>query len=66
VIKAVEVARMMGIKTIGLLGGDGGSLRPLCDISIVVPSTTTARIQEVHIFIGHTLCGLVEESLGLA
>lgn len=66
VIKAVEVARMMGIKTIGLLGRDGGSLRPLCDISIVVPSTTTARIQEVHIFIGHTLCGLVEESLGLA
>lgn len=65
VIRAVEVARTMGIKTIGLLGRDGGALRPLCDLSIVVPSATTARIQEAHIFIGHTLCGLVEESLGL-
>ena len=65
VIKAIEVARTMGIKTIGLLGRDGGALRPLCDISIVVPSTTTARIQGAHIFVGHTLCGLVEESLGL-
>ena len=51
---------------IGLLGRDGGALRSLCDLPIVIPSQTTARIQEAHIFIGHTLCALVEEALGLA
>lgn len=64
-VKAVEVARTMGIKTIGLLGHNGGALRAICDVSIIVPSSTTARIQEAHIFVGHTLYGLIEESLGL-
>ncbi len=66
VLRAAEVARAAGIRVIGLLGRDGGALRTLCDIPIVVPSTTTARIQEAHIFIGHTLCAMVEEALGLA
>lgn len=66
VLRAAEVARAAGIRVIGLLGRDGGALRALCDIAIVVPSTTTARIQEAHIFIGHTLCAMVEEALGLA
>ena len=66
VIKAVEVARGVGMPVIGLLGRDGGALRTLCDVAIVVPSPTTARIQEAHILIGHTLCGLVETTLGLA
>jgi D-sedoheptulose 7-phosphate isomerase len=66
VVRAVEAARAAGIGVIGLLGRDGGVLRGLCDVAIVVPSTTTARIQEAHIFIGHTLCALVEEALGLA
>lgn len=66
VIKAVEAARSAGIRTIGLLGRDGGKLAALCDLSIVVPSPTTARIQEAHIFIGHTLCALVEQRLNLA
>ena len=44
---------------------DGGALRELCDVSIVVPSQVTARIQESHILIGHTLCGLIEQRLGL-
>lgn len=65
VIRAVNSARELGIQTIGLLGRDGGKLRELCDISIVVPSSTTARIQEAHILIGHTLCGEVEQALGL-
>jgi D-sedoheptulose 7-phosphate isomerase len=51
---------------IGMLGRDGGALRALCDVPIVVPSVTTARIQEAHIFIGHTLCGMVERALNLA
>ncbi|MCW6537267.1 D-sedoheptulose-7-phosphate isomerase [Sphingomonas lycopersici] len=65
VILAMEYARTSGITTIGLLGRDGGKLVELCDISIVVPSTTTARIQEAHILIGHTLCGAVEIALEL-
>ncbi|MGH8256396.1 MAG: D-sedoheptulose-7-phosphate isomerase, partial [Steroidobacteraceae bacterium] len=56
VLRAAEEARTAGIRVIGLLGRDGGALRGLCDVAIVVPSTTTARIQEAHIFIGHMLC----------
>ena len=66
VIKAVEAARAVGVHVVGLLGRDGGALRSLCDVAIVVPSASTARIQEAHGFIGHTLCGLVEAALGLA
>ena len=66
VIRAVEVARAAGVHVIGLLGKGGGPLRDQCDVSLVMPSDTTARIQEAHIFIGHTLCALVEEALGLA
>lgn len=65
VVRAAEAARAAGVHVIGLLGRDGGALRALCDIGIVVPSTTTARIQEAHIFIGHTLCTMVEAALGL-
>ena len=65
VIRAVEEARASGLKVIGLLGRDGGALRDLCDVAIVVPSAVTARIQESHILIGHTLCGLIEQQLGL-
>lgn len=66
VIRAVEAAQKQGIQTLGLLGRDGGLLRSQCNHSIVVPSPVTARIQECHILIGHTLCGLIEQELGLA
>jgi D-sedoheptulose 7-phosphate isomerase len=66
VIEAVRAARDLGVVTIGLLGRDGGALQAHCDHSIVVPSTVTARIQEAHVLVGHTLCGLVEHELGLA
>ena len=66
VIRAAEAARSEDIRVIGLLGRDGGALRTLCDVPIVVPSATTARIQEAHSFIGHTLCGMVERALNLA
>jgi D-sedoheptulose 7-phosphate isomerase len=66
VIRAAEVAKAAGVQVIGLLGKEGGPLRDLCDVPLVVPSQTTARIQEAHIFIGHVLCALVEEALGLA
>lgn len=66
VLRAAQAARAAAIPVIGLLGRDGGALRALCDLAIVVPSKTTARIQEAHIFIGHALCAMVEEALGLA
>ena len=66
VLKAFESARTMGIATIGLLGRDGGKLKSLCDVAIIVSSLTTARIQEAHSLIGHALCGQIELDLGLA
>ena len=65
VLRAVQAARESGISVVGLLGRDGGTLKPHCDVALVVPSDTTARIQEAHIFIGHTLCAMVESALGL-
>jgi D-sedoheptulose 7-phosphate isomerase len=65
VIRAVEEAKKIGMHVIGLLGRDGGELVKICDLSLLVPSNTTARIQESHILIGHTLCGIIEFKLGL-
>jgi D-sedoheptulose 7-phosphate isomerase len=65
VIVAVEAARSLNIHCIGLLGRDGGTLIKMCDVAIVVPNQVTARIQEAHILIGHSLCGAVEQQLGL-
>jgi D-sedoheptulose 7-phosphate isomerase len=65
VLAAVAAAQSLGISTIGLLGRDGGKLKAQCDVAIVVPSQVTARIQEAHILIGHSLCGAVELKLGL-
>jgi D-sedoheptulose 7-phosphate isomerase len=50
---------------VGLSGGIGGEMRDVCDALIVVPSPITARIQEMHITIGHMLCKALEERLGL-
>lgn len=57
-------ARNMEIKTIGLLGKKGGECKNYSDISLIVPSDITARIQEAHILIEHLLCELVEYKLG--
>lgn len=66
VIRAVVAAKALNILTIGFLGKSGGRLMSLCDIPVVVPSETTARIQEAHIFFSHIVCELVEIKLGLA
>lgn len=63
VLRALETAREMGITTIGLLGGDGGPARPLCDHALIVPDSETARIQECHIAIGHIILELLEDRL---
>lgn len=62
-ILAAKQARIMGIKVISLLGKDGGELLSLSDSALVVPSATTARIQEMHILLGHILCRQIELSL---
>lgn len=63
VAAGIRQAKKMGLKTVALTGGDGGELVKLADISLMVPSSVTARIQEAHITIGHIICELVEQSL---
>lgn len=63
--RAAEDARAMGMQVVGLLGRDGGAIKDLSDVPIVVPNAVTARIQEAHILIIHTLCGLIEQELKL-
>lgn len=64
VIRAVEFARRVGLKVVGLLGKDGGKLKDLCDFPLLIPSSDTARIQEMHILVGHIICQYVDESFG--
>lgn len=63
VLSAFRVAKERGLKTIALTGKGGGKLKDLADIPIIVPSASTARIQEAHITIGHIICRLVEAKL---
>ena len=65
VLRGLARAREMKLATVGLSGGSGGRMRELCDALIVVPSPVTARIQEMHIMIGHVLCKALEQRLGL-
>lgn len=65
VLRALELARTLGVSCIGLSGRDGGDMAALCDVCLVVPHADTARIQEAHIFIGHSWCALVEQALEL-
>jgi len=63
VINGLNVAKKMGIKTIGLLGNDGGKIKDCTDISIIINSNDTARIQEAHRVILHVICDIVEQKL---
>jgi D-sedoheptulose 7-phosphate isomerase len=63
VIHAVRYAEKMGVKSIGLLGRDGGELASIVDIPVIVPHSVTARIQETHIFILHFWSAFIEEQL---
>jgi D-sedoheptulose 7-phosphate isomerase len=65
ILKAVRAAHDQSMHTIGLTGHDGGALLALSQHTVLAPSNVTARVQEAHIFIGHTWCGLIEEHLGL-
>ncbi|MGE5548188.1 MAG: D-sedoheptulose 7-phosphate isomerase [Solirubrobacterales bacterium] len=62
VLKGLEAARALGAVAAGLAGRDGGAMVALCDPLIVVPSDVTARIQEMHILLGHALCDVIERA----
>jgi D-sedoheptulose 7-phosphate isomerase len=62
ILNAFETAAKIGCKTLGLSGRDGGKMNGLCDLNIVVPSDVTARIQEMHILIGHIMCKAVDDA----
>lgn len=64
VLRALEAARALGAGTVGLTGARAGDLPGLCDRLIQVPADETARIQELHIGVGHALCQIVEAQLG--
>ena len=66
VIKALAAARAIGCGTVGLTGARAGDLPALCDRLLQVPASETARIQELHIGVGHALCQLVEAQLGIS
>jgi D-sedoheptulose 7-phosphate isomerase len=63
-LRAANTAKQLALRSVGILGKGGGQLAPLVDMSIIVPSDITAHIQEAHIFLGHTLCALIESTLG--
>lgn len=65
VLEGLKAAREDGLITVGFTGRDGGKMKPLCDILLVVPANTTARIQEMHITLGQMLCGALEQKLGM-
>jgi len=60
VLNALDYAKSMHAKVVGFSGAQGGKMNDICDINLVIPSDDTPRIQEMHIFVGHTLCHLID------
>ena len=63
VIEALKKARQLGLVTIGFSGASAGEMSAACDVTLTVESNRTCRIQEIHIKIGHIICGLVEAAI---
>ncbi|MCP3661086.1 MAG: D-sedoheptulose 7-phosphate isomerase [Gammaproteobacteria bacterium] len=62
-LRAIEEAKNNNINVIGLLGKDGGKMKEICDLSIIIPSDNTPRIQELHIMVIHIICEILEDIL---
>ncbi|MBE6382767.1 MAG: D-sedoheptulose 7-phosphate isomerase [Lentisphaerae bacterium] len=62
VVAAAETARKLGVKTVALAGAGGGKLASVCDVVLAVPATRASHVQEMHIAVGHMICGLVERA----
>ncbi len=65
VLAAIRVAKERGLKTLALLGRDGGGTRGIADLDLIVPHPSTARIQEAQKVLIHAFCGAIERELGL-
>jgi D-sedoheptulose 7-phosphate isomerase len=63
VLQALELAREKGCCTVGLLGKDGGTIKDVCDLALIVPTSDTPRVQEGHITIIHIVCDLLEKTM---
>jgi len=63
IVNAINAAKDKGVKTVALVGRDGGEMAKLADYAIIVPSNDTPRIQESHILIGHMICDIIEKEL---
>lgn len=63
ILKAFEVCREKGVRTIAMTGATGGKMKEMADLLINIPSTDTPRIQEAHITVGHIICELVEQAM---
>ena len=61
VISALKIASKLNCITIGFSGKNGGEMNKLCNINLAISSEDTPRIQEMHIFIGHTICHLIDQ-----
>ena len=61
IIRAITEARKKNMFVVGFLGKDGGKIKDLCDVALVVPSNSTPRIQEIHTFTVHLLCEMIEK-----
>ena len=66
VVEAFKAARARGGLAVGMLGGDGGKAKAFCDLAVVVPAKSTARIQEIHTLALHIICEAVERRYGVA
>lgn len=66
ILNVLKIANKMDIKTISLLGKNGGDALTMSELSIVIPSNKTARIQEQHLLLGHIFCEMIESILGLS
>ena len=65
IINAIKIAKKMKIKVIGLLGKGGGNCKKILNKHLIVNSSNTTRIQEMHIMIGHILCEIIENKYGI-
>lgn len=63
IMNAIDVAKSLGVKVIGMTGETGGKMAGQCDVLLNVPSKCTPRIQEAHIMIGHIVCEIIESSI---
>ena len=63
IFNACKEAKEIGCKVLGLSGNDGGAMDKYCDINLIVPSSDTPRIQEMHILFGHTICQIIDNEL---